>query len=542
MIDQVLSVDHTVAVFPVINVPVTRRWAVIDNTESLYDLWVFDGGTVPPATPTIATRSGWKWVAAAGAISRLPLGDSFDGNLWAGVYQPYGNVDVAGKQMYATVATYDDGEQPDLASATPTIVAAAGVIGTVIVSPQPLPVSLPHDPLPVTPSLPPNAAQETGGNLAAIEGQAAHLPTIRADADNLVTTAGFQSDAAVTTDINASAAARLRGLLKAVTDVWDGVNHRFRVDGSGVTQPVSATALPLPSNAAQETGGNLATLVTDAGTLVTQTANVARETGGHLATVDTSTAGLSTVTGATGDAAVTADNPGSISAKLRGLAKIFADVWDSTGHRLKVDASGVTVPVSVTTSPVPVSITTNPVNVSGTIGISGGSIVVSGITLAGRFVTIPVVPHLNVIASNFTGTASKKIGAVVASGLTGGQVITTYLYGFALTLRGLRYLRFDLSLAFYDGSNVLKGSSTNIFGTWEIMGGQTLVVAQLTAFQYTVPTGAVSAWAYLNFDSAQPSGGTYQLNGTLLFDCDTTGVIPPPAIGNGSAQPVGEVY
>jgi hypothetical protein len=33
---------------------------------------------------------------------------------------------------------------------------------------------------------------------------------------------------------------------------------RLLVDGSGVTQPVSVTSLPLPTNAAQETGGNLA--------------------------------------------------------------------------------------------------------------------------------------------------------------------------------------------------------------------------------------------------------------------------------------------
>jgi hypothetical protein len=37
-------------------------------------------------------------------------------------------------------------------------------------------------------------------------------------------------------------------------------SNALKVDGSAVTQPVSATALPLPSNAAQETGGNLATL------------------------------------------------------------------------------------------------------------------------------------------------------------------------------------------------------------------------------------------------------------------------------------------
>lgn len=38
--------------------------------------------------------------------------------------------------------------------------------------------------------------------------------------------------------------------------------NALKVDGSAVTQPVSAASLSLPSNAAQETGGNLATLAT----------------------------------------------------------------------------------------------------------------------------------------------------------------------------------------------------------------------------------------------------------------------------------------
>lgn len=68
-------------------------------------------------------------------------------------------------------------------------------------------------------------------------------------------------------------------------------------------------------------------------------------------------------TGATTDAAVTGDVAGSQSAKLRGLNKILADIWDSVNHRIKVDASGTTVPVSGTfwqaTQPVSGTITAN---------------------------------------------------------------------------------------------------------------------------------------------------------------------------------------
>jgi len=50
--------------------------------------------------------------------------------------------------------------------------------------------------------------------------------------------------------------------------------------------------------------------------------------------------------GATTDAAITSDTNGTLSAKLRGLVKILASVWDSINGRLKVDGSGVTQPVS----------------------------------------------------------------------------------------------------------------------------------------------------------------------------------------------------
>ena len=58
--------------------------------------------------------------------------------------------------------------------------------------------------------------------------------------------------------------------------------------------------------------------------------------------------GSNLVEGATTDAAVTGDNSGTLSAKLRGLTKIFTDIWDSVNHRIKVDGSGVTQPVSGT--------------------------------------------------------------------------------------------------------------------------------------------------------------------------------------------------
>jgi hypothetical protein len=77
--------------------------------------------------------------------------------------------------------------------------------------------------------------------------------------------------------------------------------------------------------------------------------------------------GADAAEGFTTDAAVVSDANGTVSSKLRGLVKIFADVWDSVNHRLKVDGSGVTQPVSgtVTTTP-PADATTNVTKLAGT--------------------------------------------------------------------------------------------------------------------------------------------------------------------------------
>ena len=52
------------------------------------------------------------------------------------------------------------------------------------------------------------------------------------------------------------------------------------------------------------------------------------------------------VDGATTDAAVTGDNNGTLSAKLRGINKILANVWDSVNSRLNVFIQNTTLAVT----------------------------------------------------------------------------------------------------------------------------------------------------------------------------------------------------
>lgn len=68
-----------------------------------------------------------------------------------------------------------------------------------------------------------------------------------------------------------------------------GGSSAWKVDGSAVTQPIGAVSLPLPANAAQETGGHLASIDTKLTSPLTVSlpANAAQETGGHLASIDT---------------------------------------------------------------------------------------------------------------------------------------------------------------------------------------------------------------------------------------------------------------
>jgi hypothetical protein len=168
-------------------------------------------------------------------------------------------------------------------------------------------------------------ALEVGGNLAAIKTDVDKLPADPArEGGNLATIAG--KDFATQTTL---------ALIKAKTDNLD-VLLSTRTKPAD-TQTVSGT---VTANA----GTNL------------NTSSLALEVGGNLAAINTNE-------GATTDAAVTSDVSGTIAAKLRGLVKILADIWDSANHRVKVDGSGVTQPVSGTfwqaTQPVSGTVTAN---------------------------------------------------------------------------------------------------------------------------------------------------------------------------------------
>jgi hypothetical protein len=78
--------------------------------------------------------------------------------------------------------------------------------------------------------------------------------------------------------------------------------------------PISAAALPLPSNAAAETGGNLAA--------------------------------AAAVLGTTTDATVQGNNTGTINARLRGISVVLNSVWSSVDNWFKVSIQNATLAVT----------------------------------------------------------------------------------------------------------------------------------------------------------------------------------------------------
>lgn len=126
--------------------------------------------------------------------------------------------------------------------------------------------------------------------------------------------------------------------------------------------------------------------------------------------------GGDTAQGATTDTAVTSDANGTISAKLRGLVKIFADIWDSTNHRIHVDGSGVTQPISVAQT---VTVAYGGTTATGVPSNSGVTVVkASAGRLASAIVTTSGTTQLNIYdnASQASGTI---IGAVPANAAVG---------------------------------------------------------------------------------------------------------------------------
>ena len=102
--------------------------------------------------------------------------------------------------------------------------------------------------------------------------------------------------------------------------------------GFPVTQPVSV------ADGADVAEGSQADVawVSGTGTVISLLKKIASAGGSAVSIAD----GADIVEGSTADAAIITDAPGTVSGKLRGLVRIFADVWDSGNHWIKIVVAG----------------------------------------------------------------------------------------------------------------------------------------------------------------------------------------------------------
>lgn len=144
------------------------------------------------------------------------------------------------------------------------------------------------------------------------------------------------------------------GALSVASTITDGTDTALvtpagslQVDGSGVTQPVSAASLPLPTGAAtsanQTTLGNQTTKINDGTTTVAVTVGNALQVDASATTQPVSAASLPLPSGASTSANQT--TVGSQTTKLNDGTNTAAV---SAANALKVDGSAVTQPISGT--------------------------------------------------------------------------------------------------------------------------------------------------------------------------------------------------
>lgn len=258
--------------------------------------------TVNQGTPASASNAWPMYLCNAGAVHCLAINVDGSINVAATISGP---VTVANPATNYALETGGN-----LASILAKLNSSIAVTGTFFQATQPVSVaSLP---------LPSNASQETGGHLASIDAKITNPLPVN------VASLPLPANAAQETGGN------LAGINGKLTTTANGL----KVDGSAITQPVSATVLPLPTgaatsanqtngtqltglvagsaiigkvgidqttpgttngvqvNAALPTGTNSIGQVTSNAGTNTSTASLALESGGHLASIDTKTPAL----------------------------------------------------------------------------------------------------------------------------------------------------------------------------------------------------------------------------------------------------------
>lgn len=223
-----------------------------------------------------------------------------------------------------------------------------------------------------------------------------------------------------------------------------------------------------------------------ANTVIGQLKKIASAGGSAVSIAD----GSDVAEGATADAAITSDVAGTVSGKLRGLVKIFADVWDSVNHRLNVTVGNfpATQPISGSVSFTAPQHTIIDSASLGTVTISG----VVGATLAAE--TTKVIGTVN------QGTSPWVTSTTLAAETT--KVIGTVNQGTSPWVT----------------STTLAAETTKVIGTVNIASGQSVALAASSAVigHVIVDSGSITAAATLAAETTKVIGTVNIASGQTL--------------------------
>lgn len=232
-------------------------------------------------------------------------------------------------------------------------------------------------------------------------------------------------DIGVAAAVSTSAPTYTNGTFAALSLTLSGL---LRVDGSGVTQPISASTLPLPTGAAtsslQSTGN--ATLLTISGQLPTTLGQ--KTSVNSLAVVLASDQSSIPVTSAT-DYAQGATTAGELGPLVQAAASSAAPVYTTAttnplsltlAGALRVDGSAVTQPISAASLPLPSGAATSALQTSGNAiltAISGQLPAVLGQGTMAQSLSVTIASNQSPISviSTVSGTATLTSVALTIS-------------------------------------------------------------------------------------------------------------------------------
>lgn len=187
--------------------------------------------------------------------------------------------------------------------------------------------------------------------------------------------------------------------------------------------------------------------------------------------------GADVTEGAIANTAVTGDNTGTVSAKLRGFNKIWADVWDSSNHWLKVSIQNATLAVTQ----------------------SGSWVLAAGSALIGKVGIDQTTPGTTNAVAVTTAITIKRVA--IAASASGDNTLISAVSGKKITV-----LAYELSFSGTVNAKFTDGASgTNLGGLFYGVtnsGAANALALPSFLFQGTATTALI-----LNLSGATAVGG-----------------------------------